>query len=375
MLDKSSINQPRVVRAQFKGFDFSAVRTILSAVGTGAVVISVTGLVSPSRGAPQALGDVKPADLLTNVVGGLVAGIGTFICGSTATTIVSQVGSGFPDAIYTIPGSLLGSIAYAQSHEAVRANLAGRFTALRTATIPQLFGLPYEAVALPMTAAIAVGLYLFEKVVPWVAPVKDEDDLDFSEGTVFSVSMSDRTWPPRLTGVGMGLLQLPAAALGSPLVTSSIFTTILAVAAENAPAKFGSLASGFTSADRLMQVNAAVQQGHTYAGTQARLLQILFHAGIAAGTFHSSKASSSWDKHRQRIVPGATKAWQFLGGFLVVYGSRVAGSGLSRHGHADLSHLSTGTIAALTATIVGGLAASFVSGLIWEDQTFSPPPA
>lgn len=166
------------------------------------------------------------------------------------------------------------------------------------------------------------------------------------------LSLTDRAWSPYLTGTIIGLLQIPAfLLLGTALGTSSSYVTV-----------GDSLASFVDPGIRSIDYAAKHLSG------AKNWWQVAVVVGIAVGAFISMKLSGA---RRQTISPvwaratGTTSLWgrapvAFLGGFIMLFGARIAGGCTSGHGISGIAQLSVGSTLAVAAMFAGGIATAML---------------
>lgn len=160
-------------------------------------------------------------------------------------------------------------------------------------------------------------------------------------------SLSDRAWSPYVAGAIIGLLQIPTFLLmDTALGASSSFVTVgahLAAIVDPAVANIKYFASHMSGTKNWWQVAVVV--------------------GIAMGAFLSMRLSGA---RRQAISPvwsrtmgmsslGARAPIAFLGGFVMLFGARIAGGCTSGHGISGIAQLSVGSTLAVAAMFAGGI--------------------
>jgi uncharacterized membrane protein YedE/YeeE len=161
------------------------------------------------------------------------------------------------------------------------------------------------------------------------------------------MSLTDKAWSPYVAGAIIGLLQIPTFLLmDTALGASSSFVTIAAYLAALVDAKVAGIkyfASHMTGAKNWWQVAVVV--------------------GIAFGAFLSMRLSGA---RRQAISPVWARAMgtatlsarapiAFLGGFIMLFGARIAGGCTSGHGISGMAQLSAGSTLAVAAMFAGGI--------------------
>lgn len=158
-------------------------------------------------------------------------------------------------------------------------------------------------------------------------------------------------WSPYLAGIVIGLLQIPAFILiGTALGASSSYVTVA-----------GSLAQWVDPAIGQIDYVAKHLDG------AKNWWQVALVVGIALGALLSSRlggtARSGQSPAWRRALPGGPGlrlAVAFLGGFLMLFGARIADGCTSGHGISGIAQLSLGSLIAVTAMFVGGIATALL---------------
>ena len=159
-----------------------------------------------------------------------------------------------------------------------------------------------------------------------------------------------KAWSPYVAGAVIGLLQIPTFLLmDTALGASSSFVTVAA-----------HIASLFDA--RVVEIKYFAS--HMWGAKN--WWQVAVVAGIALGAFLSMRISGA---RRQAISP----VWQramgtsslsarapiaFLGGFIMLFGARIAGGCTSGHGISGIAQLSVGSTLAVAAMFAGGILAA-----------------
>lgn len=157
-----------------------------------------------------------------------------------------------------------------------------------------------------------------------------------------------RAWSPYAAGAIVGLLQIPAFLLvNTALGASSSFVTLGAHVASWFDAK---------------AIDNAYFAAHAAGGKN--WWQVALVVGIALGAFLSARLSSLrrsgvapvWRKATGISTFAARAAMAFAGGFVLLFGARIAGGCTSGHGISGIAQLavsSTVTMAAMFAAAIG----------------------
>jgi uncharacterized membrane protein YedE/YeeE len=163
-----------------------------------------------------------------------------------------------------------------------------------------------------------------------------------------SFALSNKTWSPYTAGVIIGLLQIPAFLLiHTAIGTSSSYVTV------------GGL------------VASAVDPGITGIGYVASHVkasaknwwQVALVAGVIIGAFASMRLSGScrqgispiWRRALPNSSPWFRYALAFGGGFIMLFGARMADGCTSGHGLSGLAQLAVSSSIAIFAMFAAGI--------------------
>ncbi len=164
--------------------------------------------------------------------------------------------------------------------------------------------------------------------------------------------LTDKSWSPYITGVIIGLLQIPAFLLiETALGTSSSYVTMAAHLAsyfDSAVARYDYLAKHMWGAKNLWQLAMVV--------------------GIVIGAFLSSRLSGIgraamspvWTRAVGVSTFGARAPMAFAGGFIMVFGARIADGCTTGHGISGIAQLSVGSTVAVASMFAGAIAVALM---------------
>lgn len=165
-------------------------------------------------------------------------------------------------------------------------------------------------------------------------------------------SLNRKAWSPYLAGIIIGLLQIPTFYfMNTALGASSSFVTVGA-----------HIASVFDSG----VANIKYFASHMYGAKN--WWQVAIVAGIALGAFVSMKMSGAtrqtispvWNRALGQTTLSARAPIAFLGGFIMLFGARIAGGCTSGHGISGIAQLSAGSTLAVAAMFAGGIATALL---------------
>jgi len=117
LLQKAGITRYRVILGQFLWKDHTVLRTMLTAVAVGSFGVS---FMHPVWGVAL---HVQATEVLANVLGGLIFGVGMAVLGYCPGTGVGAMAEGSRHAISGVLGMLAGAAIYAELYPAFRASI------------------------------------------------------------------------------------------------------------------------------------------------------------------------------------------------------------------------------------------------------------
>lgn len=163
----------------------------------------------------------------------------------------------------------------------------------------------------------------------------------------------EKAWSPYVAGVVIGLLQIPAFLIvETALGASSSYVTI-----------GGLLASWLDPL--ILKIDYVARH---IAATGKNWWQVALVGGIAIGAFLSAWLSGArrrpispiWAHALGSPSPAKRYAVAFIGGFVMLFGARIADGCTSGHGISGMAQLSVGSTVAVAAMFAGGIATAFL---------------
>jgi uncharacterized membrane protein YedE/YeeE len=165
--------------------------------------------------------------------------------------------------------------------------------------------------------------------------------------------LTQKAWSPYLAGIVIGLLQIPAFLIvETALGASSSYVTV------------GALISSWVDPSILSIKYAS---SHV-AATAKNWWQVALVCGIAIGAFLSMKLSGAkraaispiWSRALASPSPAKRYAIAFIGGFVMLFGARLADGCTSGHGISGMAQLAVGSTVAVAAMFAGGIATALL---------------
>ena len=165
--------------------------------------------------------------------------------------------------------------------------------------------------------------------------------------------LAQKAWSPYLAGIVIGLLQIPAfLIIETALGASSSYVTV------------GVWLASFVDPS---VTNIAYAASHVSAAAK-NWWQVAMVGGIAVGAFVSMKFSGArraaispiWANAIGTSSPTVRYAMAFAGGFVMLFGARIADGCTSGHGISGMAQLSVGSTVAVAAMFAGGIGAAML---------------
>lgn len=341
-LERGRVSLPVNIRLQFVFERFIMLKMFLAASATSMAVFAVLDLVPATKPAMSkcfSAFDCSKNRSIESVLGGtFVLGVGMTLAGACPGMVLAQVGSGVPNSLITMFGGLAGAAVYGLFDlEFTAMDKKGHFVPDDCRTLHCLLKANFSLTALAMAAVMAGGIGLLEGLVPW------EKDTD--QGASWTASGDVWTmiaWPPSLAGILIGLNQIPSVLLFQDSLGSSSAYQILT--SLYAP---------------------LLNEGHKEPGSRFHFAhknwngsswwQVIYVIGAVLGGAISALASDSFGSQE-----GITGVMAFFGGFLMLFGSRVARGCTSGHGVSGMGLLEVLSIGGAGSMFAGAIITGFI---------------
>lgn len=245
------------------------------------------------------------------------------VAGTCPGTILAQLGSGQLKTLVTLAGALVGAMA-----NGLLGPYLSRFSKVGIPGALQLYEITRMHPAVTTTAMVVMfgGLVVVVSLVPgWYNEMP---------GTGFA--FTDKFWPPVLGGAIVGLLQWPLVlGVGKNVGASTAFSVI---GAAMMPCVRNSTVEKYRNKSHFWQV-----------------IFVLF--AVAGGALAAWSGDNFYSLEQMREV---TYAEAFIGGFLILFGSRMGAGCTSGHGITGVGHQSITSLISTAMIFVGGIATAFV---------------
>lgn len=267
--------------------DFTMFKAMGFAIGLGLIILSI------EIGLGFASYHVKPMILGGIVIGGLIFGIGMSILGYCPGTMAVSVGEGSLDAMLGVIGGLIGGMLYTFLDPSLFFILGPDYGAISLNTMLGTGTLFY-------IVSIILGL-IFIGIAFWLNKLEDT---------------KNKNW--LISGLGLALLNpivFLAATTNRPIGASTAFPYV------------ADLISGFTENNYFQKIEP---HGHWELIFLGGAVLAGLIGSIIKGNFKLELIHSHWEEKK-----GSSKLnraiWAFIGGFILIFGARVAGGCASGH--------------------------------------------
>jgi uncharacterized membrane protein YedE/YeeE len=162
-LERAGFGSARKLAAQFYLYDMAVFKVMFTAIVTAMLGVTYLGWIG---WLDLSLVYLVPTYLGSQIVGGLVLGIGFVVGGYCPGTSVASLATGRVDAMVYALGIFAGTFAYAEVYPAIKgfvnANPMGQVT------LPEVLGLPYGVVVFAVVVIAVVGFWGATKIERWI---------------------------------------------------------------------------------------------------------------------------------------------------------------------------------------------------------------
>jgi uncharacterized protein len=288
VLQYAKLNRYNVISGMATLENFAVAKAIAAAIGVGAVIIAI------ETGLGFATYHVKPFLLGGIALGGLIFGAGMAILGYCPGTLPVSLGEGSVDALIGILGGLVGGFLYT----------------LILPSIQSLLGPDLGIISLYTLVGQNHFIFYLVDVIFGVTFV----------GAAFWLNKKEKATDLKWLYSGIGLAVLNA------VVFLEVLTNRI-IGASTAYPYIADLITGTTNNNYFSKIQ---QPGHW----ELVFLTGAFISGIVLSIFRKefklTLIHSNWEKYKGNSV-SKRLIWSFIGGFILIFGARMAGGCTSGH--------------------------------------------
>jgi uncharacterized protein len=288
ILQYAKLNRYNVISGMATLENFAVAKAIAVAIGVGAILIAV------EIGLGFASFHIKPLLLGGIAIGGIIFGAGMAILGYCPGTLPVSLGEGSVDALIGIIGALAGGFIYTLVAPAVQSVLGPDLGSISLYTLIGQHHFIFYLVDIIIGVAFVMSAF-------WLNKKEKATDLKWL-----------------YSGIGLAVL--------NAVVFLSVLTNRI-IGASTAYPYVADLVTGNTGNDYFSKIKVP---GHW----EVLFLTGAFISGIVISLlrkeFKITLIHSNWEKYKGN---SATKRiiWSFIGGFILIFGARMAGGCTSGH--------------------------------------------
>ena len=327
ILEKSKVYEPKFIRQQMIFNKFLMMKMFFSALATSSLSIFILNLIAKERYNKvfeSYRSMLKSKSLLIVIAGGLILGLGMTIGGSCPGMVFVQLGAGVNYSYLTLIGGLLAALVHGLLNSYLTSS--SKADPITSKTLFEVIKVHPIIVRIIFIVLLGVGVALMEIFVPW------KKDYTFRDSTRPFFSVTSEVWQPIIGGCCLGSLQFfSLLLLSKSLGSSSSFSTAV------------SLIFPFKILEKFPYLKKFRFGFNNY-------LILLFVLSVFGGSMSSAFLGGVFNK-AQPVHPYNA----ILGGFLLVFGARLAGGCNTGHGISGTSHLFIGSIMAMMSMFASGI--------------------
>ena len=332
-MEKAHVYEPFAIRQQMILKRFIMLKMFLAALATSIVCILFVSLIFKqkySRVFQSGKDALKSKSIQILITGGLLIGFGMQISGSCPGMVLVQLGAGVPWSYITLCGAFCGALIHGLFYS-TNSNNNNNSTIVSKALFEIITIINPTIIRIIFIIMLGLIVFLFEYFFLWTNDINNAIVDNSSNVFIY------KAWPPYICGILLGSLQLVSLLiLEKSIGASSFYSTIMGVpiCTKYLKEKFPYLAK-FRSGLQMW-------------------LSLAFTIGCILGAFISSYVSGSFGQSN-----GVHPYNAFLGGFVMVFGARLAGGCTSGHGISGCSHQFIGSFVTTASMFAGAFILAF----------------
>lgn len=336
--EKARVIDPAVIQDQMEFSRFVMLKMFLSAVTTGLVSFSVLSIIPATKqkfamARESFAAPLRNKGAFSSLVGGALLGMGLTLSGTCPGMVFVQLGGGVPNAVYTLLGGFTGVLAYGMIHPFIRSAIKPAKPA-KYEWLDQYMSTSFAAMALPTAVAIASIVAAVEYASPWKTEVIT---------TSMNNYLTTASWSPIFSGVVIGLAQIPLVLLiDDTLGSSTAYCTVMSQL----------IPTSLSKTSLLRYFDNVINNMESW-------WQVIFMTSYMLASYASSNLSGSYAS-----VDGVGIQNAFIGGFLLLFGARLASGCTSGHGLSGIGLLNMLSFVNVPSIFAGGMGLQFIRNLL-----------
>eukprot|EP01029_Cantina_marsupialis_P011137 TRINITY_DN249_c0_g1_i3.p1 TRINITY_DN249_c0_g1~~TRINITY_DN249_c0_g1_i3.p1 ORF type:complete len:362 (-),score=89.10 TRINITY_DN249_c0_g1_i3:166-1251(-) len=333
-LHKSGVHRVEVLRDQFDFHRFVMLKVFCAAGATSAFCLAILDFIQPKKvESSAAFAYDFSFGLLPTIVGTFLLGMGMTIGGSCPGTVWAQLGSGSFKTLFTIGGAFVATFIFGiLADHKVFENFNKVFT-LKKQMLYDIVETPKWVLRIVVGIAmmgVAIGAEIYDS---WGEDIMDSDNI-----TVPGNGLGKWYWFPIFCGVILGAGQIfVTVVLGQNLGSSMAFCSMV-----------GAL---FFWTDRFAYIKKYREQGLKF------WWQTIYLVAAALASFLCYQTSDEYLNASEGRYKGDDfhAIEGFIGGFLILFGARLAAGCSSGHGISGVGQLCLRSFVAVCSMFIGAI--------------------
>ncbi|XP_071487501.1 thiosulfate transporter TsuA-like [Diadema antillarum] len=338
--EKGRVFETATIRGQFIYQRFIMMKMFLSAAGTSCLCLALLSVIPATRHKFEAartayVSCLTQKGVITVIIGGAILGAGMAISGSCPGMVLVQIGAWLSNGggAVTFLGCIVAVFVYALLEPCMTRLMAPAkpYDKYLADSFVDKWKVHFAFLAATMGVLMGLVVITIEILKPWTTDLANPNVI----GSWFFENLA---WPPYVSGIMIGSLQIPLILLMSDTIGGS---------------------SSYCTLCAQVLVTRRMEEWLPYLARFKRgsenWWQVSYVLGAVVGACVSAAASRSLGS-----VPGVSLASSFIGGFLLIFGSRLASGCTSGHGLSGMAVLSLLSFLAVAAMFAGGTAIGFI---------------
>lgn len=247
--------------------------------------------------------------------------------------VLAQIGAGVENSITSLISILIGAFIYGLLDPFISPLVSAK--TLKYGFLDEFITPNRHLLSIIFAGMMLTVVFILESIFPWKSELTTPLQPDC---TVISC----KAWPPYISGFFVGFLQIPSVAfIGNPIGSSTAYVCVMSQWLRFMP-----------------------QSGRDYFGLFKKKLssfwQVVYVGSAIIGSMLAVQVSGTMngiDAFRYGGydgIEGNSTERAVIGGFLLIFGSRLAKGCTSGHGISGMGMLSTASIIAVAAMFTGG---------------------
>lgn len=337
-MEKGRVFEPFVIRKQMLFQRNIMMKMFFTAMTTSLLCFTLLSILPATRDLFDAArrnywSRFHTKGMMSSTVGGWMLGMGMAISGSCPGSVLTQIGAGVPHCEYMLLGCLAGALVYGLLEKKIIEWMKPA-PGEKKYMIDVFRNVPYYQLAIPLACIIGLYVSLVEYFVPWRT---DLSHPNLETSSVFSLY----GWPPIVAGMMVGVLQIPIVIAAEETIGGS--------------SGYCTLVSQLFTKETLKNISPYLL---SYKYGLDNWWQVLYISGAVGGAFLSSMLSGTFG---EAVGVGAISG--FIGSFIMVFGSRLAGGCTSGSGLSGVGTLSVLSFYSVAAMFAGGISTALMMTL------------